>query len=99
MVGERSEECRSALLMAGERTGSSGEAMATDGATEAAYWDSEAMEPTRTRLAGGSLPLRLSVLLPLRLVLVGVAFGLPRAGPWESESLTRFEASLSAPEC
>jgi hypothetical protein len=79
-VGERSNECRSGLLTTGESTGSSGEAVGADAAKDVVYCASliEAMEPTLCLLVGGSLPLRLSVPLPLLLVLVGVALGLPR---------------------
>jgi hypothetical protein len=96
-VGERSAECRSTSLKAGERIASSGgEAMAgADGGNEGVYCESlvETMEPTLCLLVGGSLPLRLSAPLPLLLVLVGVAPGLPRP---DSESLSLLEASLSA---
>jgi hypothetical protein len=69
-----------------------------DGGNEGVYCESlvETMEPTLCLLVGGSLPLRLSAPLPLLLVLVGVAPGLPRPWPPDSESLSLLEASLSA---
>jgi hypothetical protein len=96
-VGERSIECGSQLLPAGESTELSGDVMAVDGVKETVYCDCESLETTEATLClavGGSLPLRLSAPLPLRLVLVVVRPGLLRPWPSDSESLTLFETSL-----
>lgn len=97
-VGERSDIDLSTLIAAGECMGSSIEVIDIDGATDAVYCDSvaETIESTLCLPTGGSLPLRLSVPLPLLLVLlVGVSPGLPRFWLPDSASLNRFEASLS----
>ena len=66
--------------MVGDRTDSSGDVIVVDGASDDVYWESlvDMTDPTLGLDVGGSLPRRLSALLPLLLVLVGVGFGLPR---------------------
>lgn len=98
--GEGSEERESLLLSEGEKTESSGDVMPVDGARDED--DCESLEMAEGNLCfelGGSLPLLLSAPLPLRLVLVVPELGLARCcwPPDNSESLGRFEASLSVP--